>query len=407
MVSDISAVDLRPPDGVPAICLDSVHLSMDVFDKFRHQETARAKRVKTSAGSDGGRRPARSQMVERPDQEGPDELPHQYGCTPPKPMASLPVKRRQAPGSPPSKMRLLPLMPPEIPNDYRMVAKLGGETEIAESKMIVDITDLHTLVDGAIRLSLVSNLNTKMTPGIKVKANTFGAGLADIAPILWKPGYSLVSSNGKHMSYCSLTIGQSVAQRANLIPMISRSLGSPAATGKTASMSLRRKLSALRKPMLSFQTTDQPQTLGPANTPDARLAHTYSAPWLWTHLQKNLVTKSAMPVQSFVIAEACPPESKPEEMLEGSWQEGERAQGSRPCAVGCDGSGASSVDRILQEHPVTPMDCEDSFSEKCRLGIAATPDHNLAVADHDLLLGEERFEPLSSATVRGNSITNP
>jgi hypothetical protein len=52
---------------------------------------------------------------------------------------------------------------------------------------------MQTLIDGALRLSVLSSINSKMLTGIKIKANTFGPGLADLVPTIWKPNYLWVS----------------------------------------------------------------------------------------------------------------------------------------------------------------------------------------------------------------------
>jgi len=55
--------------------------------------------------------------------------------------------------------------------------------------MCLDSGDLETLIDGAFRTSILGRIKNKMLPGVKVKANAFEVGLADVAPSLWKPGY--------------------------------------------------------------------------------------------------------------------------------------------------------------------------------------------------------------------------
>ena len=58
----------------------------------------------------------------------------------------------------------------------------------------LDYAVLQLFIDGALRLSVLSTINNKLIPGFKVKANTFESGLADIAPSLWRPAYSLVGT---------------------------------------------------------------------------------------------------------------------------------------------------------------------------------------------------------------------
>lgn len=61
-----------------------------------------------------------------------------------------------------------------------------------------ELEAVKQLIDGAMRLSISGGNNA--STGLKVKANTFAVGLADVAPALWRPGYLTVSSIGR-LSY--------------------------------------------------------------------------------------------------------------------------------------------------------------------------------------------------------------
>lgn len=69
----------------------------------------------------------------------------------------------------------------------------------------LDYAVLQLFIDGALRLSVLSTINNKLIPGFKVKANTFESGLADIAPGLWRPAYSLVGIRAVHSASIALT----------------------------------------------------------------------------------------------------------------------------------------------------------------------------------------------------------
>lgn len=47
---------------------------------------------------------------------------------------------------------------------------------------------LSHMVDAAVRFSVLNTLKGSAS-GLKVKANTFTARLADIAPVVWRPGF--------------------------------------------------------------------------------------------------------------------------------------------------------------------------------------------------------------------------
>jgi hypothetical protein len=49
------------------------------------------------------------------------------------------------------------------------------------------LIDIYQLVDAGMRLSICGT--SKLSSGIKIKANTFALCLADVAPLVWRPGY--------------------------------------------------------------------------------------------------------------------------------------------------------------------------------------------------------------------------
>lgn len=70
------------------------------------------------------------------------------------------------------------------------VTKLVAKT--AETIVNDEYVMLSVMVDGALRLASCGGLATRQSIGLKVKANTFGHGLADVIPNIWKPGHLLV-----------------------------------------------------------------------------------------------------------------------------------------------------------------------------------------------------------------------
>ncbi|KAF2625536.1 hypothetical protein BU25DRAFT_473600 [Macroventuria anomochaeta] len=391
VLSNICAADVRPPEGVSAFFLDSVLLSADIFELVQRRKVTTAKRLKTSTDSNGVPRSTTGQAADDTEKEAPDELlldANEITSS----RASLPtLKRIRSPASSLERAASLPATPPgEAHQNCRLTLEASDSQNGAPNpKTSLDIANLQTLIDGALRLSVVSSINSKMLPGVKVKANTFGPGLADVAPTLWKPGYSL-----------------SLCQRANLLPIISRSLCQPAVTGKTISTSLEKKLSALTAPLWSLQTAGRTLDREPASAVDGSHLASCIAPRLWLHLQTNTPCKSATPLQSFVTAE---PQTtshfQSDDMLEESRHEDGKNHRSRPSAVGPDGGGASDADQVLEDDPAAPATCDGIPSEQHLLGAEATPDHILEAVDDELLLGDECFEPLSPITCRGNEIS--
>ena len=183
VLSSVSPADVRPPEGVPVFSLDSVELSMDVFEIIPRRKASTAKRLKTLTTSNPQSQSEDNQDIDGVDHETADTFYLDPDLTCPSHFTST-LKRPR------------PLISPTIPPNEalprpRLTSQLCGLHNTQLSSTSVEPTSLQVLIDAALRLS-VSSITNKMTPGIKVKANTFGLGLADHAPTLWKPGYLLV-----------------------------------------------------------------------------------------------------------------------------------------------------------------------------------------------------------------------
>lgn len=194
VLANMSAADSRPPEGVPFFSLDSIGFSMDVFEVIPKRTIPTAKRLKPSPSSN-----QQSQL----EAQGSRDL-NDVGHEPPDPLLLDPDRTRTS-----HLTSTLKRSRPRVSPTVRTVASpssLQSETllvpqptsQVCETQDThlsftgVESTSMQTLVDGALRLSVLSSINSKMLPGIKVKANTFGPGLANIVPTLWKPGYLLV-----------------------------------------------------------------------------------------------------------------------------------------------------------------------------------------------------------------------
>ncbi|KAF1921935.1 hypothetical protein BDU57DRAFT_67452 [Ampelomyces quisqualis] len=140
------------------------------------------------------------------------------------------------------------------------------------------MAEIKTMVDGAMRLSVCGS--AKSLNGLKIKANTFSVGLVDVAPILWRPGY----------------LG-ALAQRAHLLPTISRSLGHIAGTRST-SVSLSEKLKSLTALVTAKAYDTEPNSVLTAD--EETLPSSQITDRLWQQLQKALLVRSTLPLQAFV-----------------------------------------------------------------------------------------------------------
>lgn len=189
VLSNIPTSDVRPPEGVSVFSLDSVVLCMDVFELIPKTTTSIAKRLKMSTDNDNPSKATDCHNVEDSGHEPPGAL---VGFDSGLSLYS----------APPSIKRSRPLIPSEGQTATSPRAQPNGDEERRIPPRGTQPTNMQTLIDGALRLSILGSIKGKTLPGIKIKANTFGPGLADLAPALWKPGYlSVRDQNVSARSY--------------------------------------------------------------------------------------------------------------------------------------------------------------------------------------------------------------
>lgn len=209
LLLNVSAADLRPPEGVPTFLLDSVLLSMDIFETVQQGRVTPAKRHKASTSSDYVLQAATSQLVDNLGHNSLDASLLEAQGIVSTPASSPTLKRNRSPVSIPTKTTTLPVtIAREVSNHCRLTTMTDYQDVLADPRTTCETPDLQTLIDGALRLSVTRSINSKSIPGIKIKANTFGLGLAEVAPILWRPDYLSVRRRGcPHIiSYADVTI---------------------------------------------------------------------------------------------------------------------------------------------------------------------------------------------------------
>jgi hypothetical protein len=166
---------------------------MDIFETVQRRRTTVAKRLKVSANSNNVSQPT-SQPVEEYNQRVPENRLVETENIALSPTVPSPAKRKWEQRSTHTKTISKPA--PLLNNTPRGYKPSTDTRKLQEGNTSVEMDlnakGFHSLIDGALRLSVASSINSRYIPGVKVKANTFGPGLADIAPILWKPGYLLV-----------------------------------------------------------------------------------------------------------------------------------------------------------------------------------------------------------------------
>lgn len=187
----VPAADTKPPESMPNIQLQVVRYNMDFLEpKVRLQ----MKRSSTSPSDvQCGSRPGYdeddqnevidTQLHEATVSPGNDILSHSL-TTPPT------SRKRKRPGiRAPSRTKSSPLAR-EAGLRTRRATRTAAHVPDQDVVPQEQLAQMQGMVEGAMRLSISGT--SKSSTGIKVKANTFAVGLADVAPVLWRPGYLFV-----------------------------------------------------------------------------------------------------------------------------------------------------------------------------------------------------------------------
>ncbi|KAF2266581.1 hypothetical protein CC78DRAFT_614767 [Lojkania enalia] len=233
--SNVHFADIKPPDGVPIIYLQSIRFSMEVFRIQQSIKTKGRKRLKVSSSevrlsdSDTPKKSDRkSTLMECSSQDA-------NGDTTPKQSVAMP----------------------------------HAATNPGSTTFPVALHDIGRLVDGAMRLSISRSL-PKSATGLKIAANTFNGSLSNISPALWRPGYL-----------------SALSQRVHFMPIISRSLGQ-VSRSKIETIPLRDKFFDEKK--FISQEADS----GGLNASEADIQPILSSinARLWVYTQKELVSNA-------------------------------------------------------------------------------------------------------------------
>ena len=180
-------MDMKPPEGIPRVVLDSVMMSMDILDSRQRMKIMSVKHSRTSAKKNDlpvpqrchGESTATEQHTSRQSSlaTGTHAMHLEEGST------CHTVKRQDNS----QKRKRAP--------DTDTVASspvLSHSSDVHRFEAAVNPASSEKLVDGALRLA-VCGVN-KAVHGIKVRASSFDSGLADLIPELWSPGFLRVGS---------------------------------------------------------------------------------------------------------------------------------------------------------------------------------------------------------------------
>jgi hypothetical protein len=194
LFSGVPAADVRPPEGITGVSLQSVRLCMDVLESSPRRRLT----TKRSNLSPGERKPP---VLDEEDSNtllhemAPDDLLHggyiSRNPTSPKATASRKRKRSTIEISVSTQSRPLGDADTSKRQRKRPSTDSSVQRHLRTDSTSSSRTDVASMVDGALRLSICGTLN-KTAVGWKVKASTFRLGLADVAPAIWKSGYLVV-----------------------------------------------------------------------------------------------------------------------------------------------------------------------------------------------------------------------
>ncbi|KAI9697059.1 MAG: hypothetical protein M1836_005020 [Candelina mexicana] len=293
--------DVRPPLGIPRVGLETIKITFDfTLDQSRKGEPNR-KRPKTV---DVERLQDFFHVTKDEADEDPLLLDEEYFSQPVLPTVSvsglnldeLEQERRWA-SQPTRFLNNLPLLndnikgsqapsfnryyPPPRPSvqadvSYTHTLKRPAERQLSADQRTESLHLQHAvhLTDAALR-NLICNRPLRTTPGIKVKRN-LTARLADLAPVLWSPGYL-----------------PAIAQRAHFIPTIAQAMASNST--RAHSSTLRDKLitiSALpASPILKTPTSEISATGN--SSADRQAISTVLKARLWRMMQQKLFDPGA------------------------------------------------------------------------------------------------------------------
>jgi hypothetical protein len=211
--NDIPDADVSPPDSIAKIQLQVVRLSMDILESKQRPQLKQSNTLLVGDRSssqqydqDTGKNlklDVLTQEMTSPNHDADVEIARRSMSLA---MAPSKLKRKRSDVRTHT-LQNSPLILSCVHESHRrrrlaMIADLPLDASITISNEQLD--EIKILADAAMRLSICGV--SKSSSGIKVKANTFGVCLADVAPILWRPGYlgvcNVLSVQNIQLTHC-------------------------------------------------------------------------------------------------------------------------------------------------------------------------------------------------------------
>lgn len=180
-------VKIRPPEGIYVVTLDSVYFTMAFLESSQCTKVTN-KRQKTDLNNSLSLS-STPESCENINKETGDVLLYEDTDLA---TATLGHEKRKRPGADSYlKAKLSQTLFDQGPGTMHCSsAKLSPSRPKASwSSYGLDQEAIEQMINGGFRLAVNGVLGNKYLFGLKVKANTFRLGLADIAPALWRPGY--------------------------------------------------------------------------------------------------------------------------------------------------------------------------------------------------------------------------
>ncbi|USP76698.1 hypothetical protein yc1106_03972 [Curvularia clavata] len=268
LFSNVPASDVRPPDRVVSVALQSIHLSMDILETIPLRRPIPRRSNSYPSRQEAAKPEVGDTATTLFDPESTEDSPH---CDALKPTVLALNRKRKRP--------VIHTPPNHLPLSDRALSQ----------------TDLRTMVESALRLTIRGTVN-KPHNSCKIKASTFRSGLADIAPALWRGGFL-----------------DALYQRAQLMPTITQSLFQTVFV-KSMSISLKCKMESISDVMrMNQQAKDREQEY--EIQPCVTRTKSSIAAQLWNHSQKILLQDPVPPTQACVASDLEQLDSDSDDML--------------------------------------------------------------------------------------------
>jgi hypothetical protein len=196
VLNNVPNADLQPPESMMNIKLESVRFSMDILEVKQRFQSRRSVTSSTERRACSGRN---EEAIEQIGEIGAlsNEITPKHrdanlesSTNPSSSRSTSPGKKRKRSSlhsaSRTSCLPTLSTIDGTQPCGWRLTSselQLTGLNTAPKEQQ----AEIQTLVDAAMRLSVYGMV--KSSGGTRIKANTFAVGLADVAPVLWKPGF--------------------------------------------------------------------------------------------------------------------------------------------------------------------------------------------------------------------------